>query len=415
MVVFVGLLLAIFLSRLEAFSRPPVKVTIVGGGLSGLCAAIEALERGANVVLLEQEALLGGNSRLASSGLNGAGTEAQKNAGIDDNEALFFEDTRKSGRGQDQEELVRALVRHSRDAISFLERQGGLNLSIVTMLGGQQRARTHRAFFGSGRPTNVGLAIISAMEKRVRSFPNAEIRNVTRVAKLLTSSDGLRVTGVKLESGETLLSDAVILATGGYSTDRDGLIAEYTPELRGMPSTNAVWKSAGDGVRFGRQLGAQLQLMKNVCFFRGVLCVFFIFFPRFRFKFTQLGWLTLQNRALLLSFWLEKLFAETVEFSFLLKENDLSTNLDTEIIFLLQFLKVHWFWIMLFVNIENQSNKHALKREIFFQQKKKKNVGRLAKALLFLVARLLRPFSWLLTTWQLQNLPRLFSFTHSKN
>lgn len=41
---------------------------IVGGGLAGLTAAIQALKEGANVILLEKEKDVGGNSEKASSG-----------------------------------------------------------------------------------------------------------------------------------------------------------------------------------------------------------------------------------------------------------------------------------------------------------------------------------------------------------
>jgi monoamine oxidase len=43
-------------------------VVIVGGGLAGLSASIEAARQGARVTLLEQEKMLGGNSAKASSG-----------------------------------------------------------------------------------------------------------------------------------------------------------------------------------------------------------------------------------------------------------------------------------------------------------------------------------------------------------
>lgn len=41
---------------------------------------------------------MGGNSTKATSGINGAGTQTQQEAGIPDNAKLFFEDTKKSVR-----------------------------------------------------------------------------------------------------------------------------------------------------------------------------------------------------------------------------------------------------------------------------------------------------------------------------
>ncbi len=41
---------------------------------------------------------MGGNSTKATSGINGAGTQAQQELGIPDNAKLFFEDTKNSVR-----------------------------------------------------------------------------------------------------------------------------------------------------------------------------------------------------------------------------------------------------------------------------------------------------------------------------
>lgn len=39
---------------------------------------------------------MGGNSTKATSGINGAGTQTQQEAGIPDNAKIFFEDTKQS-------------------------------------------------------------------------------------------------------------------------------------------------------------------------------------------------------------------------------------------------------------------------------------------------------------------------------
>jgi heterodisulfide reductase subunit A-like polyferredoxin len=70
-IVALGIVVAIVLARYKTMHSSAAavrRVIIVGGGLSGLCAAIEAQKLGAHVTLLEQEKILGGNSRLASSG-----------------------------------------------------------------------------------------------------------------------------------------------------------------------------------------------------------------------------------------------------------------------------------------------------------------------------------------------------------
>ncbi|KAJ3235020.1 Osmotic growth protein 1, partial [Chytriomyces hyalinus] len=58
------------------------QVIVVGGGLAGLSACHTVLERGGNVLLLDKNNFLGGNSTKATSGINGAGTTAQQRLGI---------------------------------------------------------------------------------------------------------------------------------------------------------------------------------------------------------------------------------------------------------------------------------------------------------------------------------------------
>jgi succinate dehydrogenase/fumarate reductase flavoprotein subunit len=61
---------------------PSERVIVVGGGLAGLSAAHTIIERGGNVLLLDKNPFLGGNSTKATSGINGAGTSSQLKLGI---------------------------------------------------------------------------------------------------------------------------------------------------------------------------------------------------------------------------------------------------------------------------------------------------------------------------------------------
>ena len=67
-------------------------IIVVGGGLAGLSASIEAYRAGANVFLLDKELKLGGNSAKASSGINAVGTSAQREAHSKDNVNAFVKD-----------------------------------------------------------------------------------------------------------------------------------------------------------------------------------------------------------------------------------------------------------------------------------------------------------------------------------
>lgn len=57
-------------------------LAVVGGGGSGLAAALEAAQRGLKVVVLEKAAKLGGTTALSVGSIMAAGTPAQIRAGV---------------------------------------------------------------------------------------------------------------------------------------------------------------------------------------------------------------------------------------------------------------------------------------------------------------------------------------------
>ncbi len=84
-------------------------VVVIGSGLAGLSAAIEAAEAfetgpAPSVLLLEKEATTGGNSSKASSGINALALQAG------DTPEAYQADTLRSGKGLSDELLVQRLV-----------------------------------------------------------------------------------------------------------------------------------------------------------------------------------------------------------------------------------------------------------------------------------------------------------------
>lgn len=71
------------------------RAIVVGGGLAGLSAAHTIYEQGGSVLMLDKMPFFGGNSTKATSGINGAGTNAQSEADIKDSAKAFFADVRR--------------------------------------------------------------------------------------------------------------------------------------------------------------------------------------------------------------------------------------------------------------------------------------------------------------------------------
>ncbi|OAA48345.1 Flavocytochrome c [Beauveria brongniartii RCEF 3172] len=246
-------------------SAPPL-VIVVGSGLAGLSASYEALQRGANVKLLDSAPKPGGNSIKASSGINGAGSRFQKALGIDKDES-FYEDTvrsagvrfKKSGEpAVARAGLVAKLVNESAGAVEWLADEIGVDLSVVAALGGHSVARTHR---GGGK-LPPGAAIVSALLAKLKANGNFHLRNSARVTSLITGDAGV-VQGVQYESDSEThsLTGKVVFASGGFAGDATGLLARYRPDLQGMPSTNEERPGSHD-ILFS--VGAQLLDMDSV-------------------------------------------------------------------------------------------------------------------------------------------------------
>jgi flavocytochrome c len=234
------------------------QVIVVGGGMSGLAAAHTVLEHGGRVVLIEKMAFCGGNSSKATSGINGALTRTQRAKNIADSPEQFFSDSIKGG--AERPELVQVLTGESAPGVEWLMDVFGLDLSLVSRLGGHSFPRTHR-----GKTKFPGMTITYALlekyEDMCTSVPDrARMVTKARVTRLIQSADGA-ISGVEYTDKEGKKHQeigAVILATGGFGSDyaADGLIKKYRPDLHHLPTTNGEF-STGDGIKIAESIGAQ--------------------------------------------------------------------------------------------------------------------------------------------------------------
>lgn len=201
---------------------------------------------------------MGGNSTKATSGINGAGTASQQDAGIQDSAKIFFEDTKKSAKDLARDDLIRVLTGRSGDAVNWLQDKFGLDLSKVARLGGHSQPRTHRG--GAQFPGMViTYAQMERLEDLAQSMPErVQIKKKAKVTKLLKDESGT-VTGAEYEvdGKKELAHGPVILATGGYAADftSDSLLKKYRPELWDLPTTNGE-HCTGDGHKLAMSAGA---------------------------------------------------------------------------------------------------------------------------------------------------------------
>ena len=101
-----------------------VDVVVVGFGISGACAALEAARAGASVVLLERAAEYGGTSAMAGGHFYlGGGTAVQVATGVEDSAEEMFKYLMAVSR-EPEEDKVRAFCEDSVEHFDWIESLG---------------------------------------------------------------------------------------------------------------------------------------------------------------------------------------------------------------------------------------------------------------------------------------------------
>jgi len=234
------------------------QVIVVGGGLGGLSAAHTVLEHGINVTVIDKNAFFGGNSTKATSGINGALTKTQRKLKIADSPEIFEEDCMKGGASRP--DLVGVLCNESAPSVDWLVDAFGLDLSLVSRLGGHSMPRTHR-----GKERFPGMTITYGLMEKLEDISEetperARIMLKTKVDRLLTDSSG-NVCGVECTSvdGKKFQEHGpVVIATGGFGADfaDDSLLTKHRPDLCHLPTTNGE-HCTGDGLKMTMAVGGE--------------------------------------------------------------------------------------------------------------------------------------------------------------
>jgi predicted Rossmann fold flavoprotein len=163
-------------------------ILVIGGGASGMAAALFAARAGANVTLLERNEKLGKKVYITGKGR----CNLTNDCALDD----FLAEVPRN-------------PRFLYSALSFLSPRDTMELMTENGCPVQVQ-RGQRVFPQSEKASDVTRALTHALDKAgVRIRLNAGIRS-------MEIRNG-RVQSLLLDSGETLGADAVILCTGGYS------------------------------------------------------------------------------------------------------------------------------------------------------------------------------------------------------
>ena len=253
-------------------------VLIVGSGVAGISAAIEARGAGAAVMVLESLSRPGGASAMSGGVVYaGGGTALQKALGVEDSVEAMYDFLASAGAPHPPLDKVQLYCEQSPAHFDWLVAQGVPYREKFTAAKGLPMGDESLYFSGTelawpardlarpaprghvpGEPGMTGgRRLMQSLLARAEAL-GVELRTGVAVRRLVIESDG-RVSGLVAESrGEIIHLRArrgLILAAGGFIHNRE-MLRHYAPELYdcSVPWGNAGDK--GDGINMGIAAGA---------------------------------------------------------------------------------------------------------------------------------------------------------------
>ncbi len=238
-------------------------VAVIGGGGTGLAAAISALENGAGkVVIIEKLGYLGGSTNVSGGALNAVDDKRQKAQGIKDSIPTFYEATMKGGHNVGTPELVHYLTDNAYKTVEWMEAQG---VKFRDKIGAATGSLGQRSHYGVAP---AGNAYTSVFENVLKTKYKDRVTFLMEcpAQEILTDASG-RVTGVKaVRHGQpvTVKASSVVLATGGFGANvkfrqevNTGVWKEVVLDNR-IGTTNINKAAQGDGLVMAKKVGAEL-------------------------------------------------------------------------------------------------------------------------------------------------------------
>jgi fumarate reductase flavoprotein subunit len=231
-------------------------VVVIAGGPAGLCAALEAANAGAKVILFEKGSTTGG---AANMGMGPLGLESRlqklKQHGPTKDEAFkaFMDYTHWRVDAQ----LVRAYLDKAATSIGWLEDLGVKFVEPAAYFPGGNFT-WHLVDSGAAQPgptaagAMVRILTEKAKEKGVKIYLQTPVRRIVR--------EGDKITGVVAEdaSGEEIevKTKAVIICTGGFGNNTE-MIKKYTGYEWGKDlSSFRIPGTDGEGMKMAWEVGA---------------------------------------------------------------------------------------------------------------------------------------------------------------
>lgn len=224
-------------------------IAVVGGGMAGLACAVEALNRGASVIVCESMAQPGGNGNVTSV-MFGVGSDMQKAQGIDLTPADIIKLEMDIFRYDVSGTLWADLIANSAENIAWVKEQGCLMRDVVDNYPPNGLVDTAHWWDSNG-----ATGYVAPMVARLEEL-GGQLLLETPARELIV--DGDAVVGVYAESPEGIVridAGAVVIATGGFA-DNPEMLAENGMDTRRYSALDTPGHN-GDGIQMALRAGAR--------------------------------------------------------------------------------------------------------------------------------------------------------------
>ena len=257
---------AVILEPITEFAAEyDVDVVVCGAGASGVIAAVRAAQLGANVAVLQKEAIAISQGNCSSAIIKSGSTEAGLKKWI------TFATAVNSWRAD--RKLLEAYIERSEEAIKFVCERGGITEETgwmnektgvskyqdtsMTFTGiahdgtqtfdfGEDKVEVFAPWFGP-KPNNYGTLVNGILNDAIEEFDNLDVHFSTPVVQLIKDENGVVVGCVgQDEEGNFLKFNAksVILATGAYENNPT-MVRRFCPDIEYFDKK--VFHRTGDG------------------------------------------------------------------------------------------------------------------------------------------------------------------------
>jgi succinate dehydrogenase/fumarate reductase flavoprotein subunit len=237
-------------------------VVVVGTGVAGFGAAIEAYDNGASVVIIEKEnEFFGGNSMFAGGNWQIPVSYIQAAAGIEDHVAWAIEDYQINGGYRNNVDLLELFCSNAKDTLLWAQNLGIVWNPTPNKQGDDRVARVDAPIASPNYPGNAGISEIYIMNQALNNR-GVKVQLGKKMTQIYRTPSG-PVVGIQVldvPSGNVLnykANRAVVLATGGFKANPQ-MVQSFHPLLdedfiwSGYPYTHTT----GDGHVAAIQVGA---------------------------------------------------------------------------------------------------------------------------------------------------------------